>query len=281
MHRLRSMIVLACLTVLAGACSTPPAAPVASTAHAPETSGFLNEVLVSADQAYRYVLYVPHDYTPDTAWPLVVFLHGAGERGNDGLIQTEVGIGTAIRRYQDRFPALVLFPQCPEDRFWDSVLPQVEEAMDRTKANYSIDPARIYLTGVSMGGYATWMWGAVKRDTFAALLPICAGGQLADIKLAMKVERPEIFLPFEEQVNALAALPIYAYHGEEDEVVPVTRSRETVDLVRAAGGDVKYKTLKDVGHECWDEVYGNKRAVEWLFEQRKTPSAAVASAQAR
>ena len=135
-------------------------------------TGFINKKL---DNGYRYVVYVPHVYTPAKEWPMVVFLHGAGERGDDGLAQTDVGIGRAIRFHPERFPAIVVMPQCPKDKFWDSIWPELHQAMDAAMEEYNVDEERVALTGLSMGGYGTWLWGGVAADTFSALMPICAG----------------------------------------------------------------------------------------------------------
>lgn len=234
------------------------------------STGFLNKTVDVQEGNSRYVLYVPADYTPEKKWPLIVFLHGAGERGDDGLKQSEVGLGAAIRMNPERFPALVVMPQCPESRYWDApILAGVEQAMEQTRKDYTIDEQRIYLTGLSMGGYGTWMWGAVKSDTFAALMPICGGGEIEDLKGLAKKSKPGNFGTLEERVQRLAGIPIFAFHGAVDDVVPPERSREMVKLVEAAGGHVKYQEFPDTGHNSWDQAYGSANAIKWLFKQEK------------
>jgi predicted peptidase len=245
--------------------STPPVQedPTALT-------GFLNKKLDAQHGGRRYVLYVPENYTPEQAWPLIVFLHGAGERGDDGLVQSEVGLGPAIRQHPERFPALVLMPQCPRERVWDGeILKGVEQAMAETQRDYAIDTQRIYLTGLSMGGYGTWIWGPVKDDTFAALMPICGGGDISKIKSLGKEFIGTEFGTLEERVPRLAQMPTYAFHGADDDVVPPERSREMVQLVEAAGGHVHYVEFEDTAHNSWDKAYATVEALEWLFEQRK------------
>ncbi len=239
--------------------------------HAEEVivTGFLNKSVDVEGGARKYVLYVPAAYTPSEAWPLIVFLHGAGERGDDGLIQSEVGIGEAIRRNSDRFPALVLMPQCPEERFWDSAIPAIEGAMAQTAAAYNVDKERVYLTGLSMGGYMTWLWGALKADTFAALMPICGGGKLEDIQRLIGAEETAVdFGDAEERVATLAKIPIWAFHGAKDPVVPVWRSQQMVRAVKEAGGEVKYTEYPEAMHDSWTEAYADKDAIKWLFKQR-------------
>jgi predicted peptidase len=244
-----------------------PLSPAPDTASSAAT-GFLNQYLEAAAANPRYVLYVPREYTPEKAWPLIVFLHGAGERGDDGLVQTEVGIGTALRRYPDRYPALVLMPQCPEDRFWDVMLGDIEAMMARTEAAYNIDEDRIYLTGLSMGGYGTWLWGAMKTDTFAALMPICGGGTTMDIG-GLGYEKSVDFGTLKERVQHLARIPVWAFHGADDTVVPPLRSRQMAERIEKAGGDVHYTEFPGTGHNSWDPAYRHKKATNWLFRQRK------------
>lgn len=232
-------------------------------------SGFLNQSVAVAGAESKYVLYVPREYTPDRAWPLIVFLHGAGERGDDGLIQSEVGLGGAIRRFPERYPALVLMPQCPEGAFWDTAIPAIEAQLAKTQADYRVDRERIYLTGLSMGGYMTWLWGALKTDTFAALTPICGGGKVEDIhRLLGSKETAVDFGTLEDRVAKLAAVPVWAFHGARDPVVPVMRSQVMVRLVEKAGGEVKYTEYPDLEHNSWDAAYGDEEFPKWLLKQR-------------
>lgn len=238
-----------------------------------EPTGFLNKESVVDGDARKYVLYVPQDYTPDKAWPLIVFLHGAGERGDDGLIQSEVGIGTAIRRNKNAFPCLVLMPQCPKEAFWDSILGHLDTSLADTRRDYSIDATRIYLTGLSMGGYGTWIWGATKADTFAALMPVCGGGNPLDMQRLCKEPIEDVFGTLPERVEKLATLPIWAFHGEDDRTVPPIRTKQMVRLVTKAGGNVKHTTYPEVGHDSWNKAYAEPLTWFWLFkQQRKTPA---------
>jgi predicted peptidase len=213
-------------------------------------TGFINKTMVARDQVRRYAVYVPHEYDPAQAWPLIVFLHGAGERGDDGLKQTEVGLGRAIRLAPDRFPAVVVMPQCPDGVWWDAALDDIEVSLNNTLRDYNIDRRRIYLTGLSMGGYGTWLYGAQHPERFAALMPVCGGGRLDD-------------------ASVLAKLPIRAFHGAKDDVVPAKESRAMVEAVRNAGGTVEYTEYPDLQHNCWDAAYGDAKAIRWLFQQRR------------
>jgi predicted peptidase len=197
-----------------------------------------------------YVVYVPENYDPARRWPLVVFLHGMGERGHDGLIQSEVGIGTAIRRHSERFPCVVVMPQCPADKIWTEAFDHIDQAIAEAIDDYAIDRDRILLTGLSMGGYGTWSYGALHAETFAALMPVCGGGSVED-------------------APALATVPIWAFHGGVDSVVAPERSREMVSATKAAGGEVRYTEYPDVDHNSWDRAYGDAEATAWLLAQKK------------
>jgi len=232
-------------------------------------TGFLNKQLEVNGVIHRYAVYVPADYDPSLAWPLVFFLHGAGERGNDGLKQTQVGIGRAIRLYPERFPAIVVFPQCPEGKFWDAILPAMEAMLSRTQAEYHIDEQRRYLTGLSMGGYGTFLWGGSKPDTFAALMPICGGGRLEDITKHAAISAEDVFGDFDTRLKNLSATPVWIFHGSADATVPPERSREMADLLKKAGADVQYTEFEGVEHNSWDAAYDMKKATDWLLKQRK------------
>src|SRR5919198_2771387 len=139
-------------------------------------TGFLNRTVTVGATTYRYQVYVPSDYTPKKRWPVILFLHGIGERGDDGLRQTEVGIGRAIRLYAERFPSIVVFPQCRRDAAWPGEMEvQALKALDQTVKEFRGDPQRLYLTGLSMGGYGAWAFAALHPGKFAAIVPICGG----------------------------------------------------------------------------------------------------------
>ncbi len=232
--------------------------------------GFIGKSISSAGGKDRnYAVHVPEGYTPDRAWPLIVFLHGAGERGDDGAAQTRAGIGPAIVKNPERFPAIVLLPQCPEGTEWSSQLDALEAQLEATRGEYNIDPKRIYLTGISMGGYGTWQWGAIKTDTFAALVPICGGGDPGDIQALLKVPGGNPFGSHASRVRALAKVPIWAFHGGSDSVVPPERSRSMVAAVKAAGGNIQYTELEGVDHNSWDPAYQSEDTIVWLLKQKK------------
>ena len=217
---------------------------------APLDPGFHDRVLPEGGAGSKWVLYVPPRYDPQRAWPLIVFLHGRGEEGSDGRVQTTVGLGPAIGRDPDRWPAIVVFPQKPADRDgWDAYEPRVLAALMAARHETRVDPDRITLTGVSMGGFGAWLMAPRRPDLFAAIAPVCGGGDPADA--------PD-----------LAALPIWAFHGTDDPVVPVEHTTRMVEAVRRAGGDPRLTLYEGVGHDSWDRAYAEPELPEWLLSQR-------------
>lgn len=194
-----------------------------------------------------YLLYLPKDYEKHEAWPLLIFLHGAGERGAN-LEKVKVhGPPKLIAQGKD-FPCIVLSPQCPEHRWW---APEVLiELIDQIANTHKVDKDRIYLTGLSMGGYGTWALAVAYPKVFAAIAPICGGGD-------------------PEKVKAHAKLPTWVFHGGKDSVVPVARSEEMVEAIKAAGGDAKLTIYPDAGHDSWTATYDNPEFYEWLLKQKK------------
>jgi predicted peptidase len=241
------------------------AARTATAAPATET-GFIDAIAHAGDMAMPYVVYVPRNYTPDQKWPVILFLHGAGERGDDGLKQTAVGIGGAIRLHPERFPCIVVMPQCPPNRAWgqgnrggnnpaaDTVTLALA-ALDAAVDKYHGDPDRLYLTGLSLGGYGTWEIGTRRPGKFAALMPICGGGRPAEAAV-------------------LKDLPIWAFHGDADMTVPIQRSRDMVEAIKAAGGThVRLTEYPGVGHNSWDKAYNDPEAIAWLLSQKRGSAA--------
>ncbi|MBK9127650.1 MAG: prolyl oligopeptidase family serine peptidase [Phycisphaerales bacterium] len=244
---------------------------LAATTTAPSVApaGFLYKTLELDGATYAYSVFVPPDYTPARKWPVVLFLHGSGERGADGLLSTEVGIGSAIRRDFRRVPAIVVFPQCRAGQAW-VVSPQdigpmgrlALASLDAAMRDYSTDPERVYLTGLSLGGQGAWWLAINDPRRWAAVVPVC--GFLED------KDRPSQMLAL--LTEHLRDVPVWVVHGEKDPVVPVERSREAVAALRAAGAPVRYVELPGVGHNAWDKGYADAALWTWLFEQRRAPA---------
>ena len=237
---------------------------------APET-GFLNRTVTVAGTSYRYVVFVPIEWTSARKWPIVLFLHGAGERGEDGLQQSQTGIGGAIRSHADRFPAIVVMPQCRKNLWWlaPSMEAQAIAALDAATSEFNGDPERTYLTGLSMGGYGTWDLAGKMPNRFAAIAPICGGVKIPvryvkDTGVA-QTESPDMYAAAARKV---ASIPIWAFHGGADPAVPVEESRYMVAALKALNADVRYTEYPGVGHNSWDKAYDEPDFPAWLFQQK-------------
>jgi predicted peptidase len=217
---------------------------------------------------FKYRLLRPAAVAAGQKLPLVIFLHGAGERGSDNRRQLAyLPTWLAEEENRRRHPCFVLAPQCRTDHRWVEVdwsdktsVPQkpamtvdmaaAVAALDAVMQAEPVDPARVYLTGLSMGGYGSWDLAARMPERVAAVIPICGGGD-------------------EATATKLKPLPIWCFHGDADKVVPVARSRTMVEAVRAAGGRVQYTEYAGVGHDSWTPAYRDAATLAWLFDQRR------------
>lgn len=221
----------------------------------------------SGDATLRYRMLAPKTIEDGKKYPLVIFLHGAGERGTDNKVQLVHGMNEfASDAVMEKYPAFVVAPQCGDGEQWVNVpwtddqhtmpakpspyMKLTLEMVDNLIKAVPVDTSRIYITGLSMGGFGTW--DAVQRrpDFFAAAVPICGGGDTAEAK-------------------KIASVPIWAFHGDEDGVVKPKRSRDMVAALKAAGGKPRYTEFITTGHDSWVQTYRNPEMYEWLFSQKK------------
>ena len=239
-------------------------------------TGFLDRAVTVAGHLYRYQVFVPASYTPAEQWPVVLFLHGAGERGSDGLLQTQVGLGAAIRERASRVPAIVVFPQAPADSGWTGATAQMAlAALDQTMREFRTDPARVYLTGMSMGGNGTWYLAYRNPTRFAALAPIC-GWVSSDVWRQLDPVVPRDSLRdggtvYEALARRVRRVPTWIFHGEIDDVVPVEESGRAAAALTAAGAPVQYTEVPGTGHNSWDPAYRSPKFWAWLLAQRLPP----------
>lgn len=219
-----------------------------------------------------YQLLKPINLDEDRSYPLVIFLHGSGERGADNELQMTHGSSLFLDpKNREKYPAFVVFPQCDEDGFWASLtfghdnygvntltwqgdfskpMSQVLDHMQNLQQEYKIDEDRIYVMGLSMGGFGTFDLLQKQPGLFAAGIPICAGADP---------------LRFAELVD----IPLWVFHGTDDEVVPVALSREVVNFLKAEDGNVKYTEYEGVKHDSWDNAFAEKKLLKWLFNQNR------------
>lgn len=212
---------------------------------------FSMERVIEKTVKLNYLLYLPEQYGRDAGfkWPLVMFLHGAGERGSDIELVKTHGIPKMVEN-GERFPFIAVSPQCPEDSWWTEQVDELNALLDEVIEKYQVDTARVYLTGLSMGGYGTWRLAAVHPERFAAIAPVCGGGILSDA----------IFLK---------DVPAWVFHGAKDDVVPILESEKMVEAVRKFGGDVKFTVYPEANHDSWTETYNNPELYKWLLEHKK------------
>ncbi len=199
----------------------------------------------------KYLLFLPEGYGKNQQrWPLIMFLHGAGERGSDLKKVKKHGPPKIIEKQKD-FPFIVVSPQCPEDDWWTDKVEVLINLLDDIVARYKVDKQRIYLTGLSMGGYGTWSLAFSYPERFAAIAPICGGGKRF---MAMR----------------LKDIPVWIFHGAKDKVVPLKESEEMVNAIRNRGGNAKFTIYPDAGHDSWTETYNNQKLYDWFLEHRKS-----------
>ena len=234
--------------------------------------GFLFRELRAGATTYPYAVYVPRGYDSDRRWPLILFLHGSGESGDDGVKPIIQGIGSAIQWNSERWPAIVLFPQKPtRTSEWEQHEAAVLAILDRTRAEYRIDDDRIYLTGLSQGGHGTWVIGARHPERWAALVSVC--GYAASHPRAAGMDLPPAYFGTAGALaDGIGDLPIWLFHGDADDVVPAEQTREMERALAALGHPPKVTIYPGVNHNSWDRAYAEEELSGWLLAQRRSRS---------
>lgn len=200
-----------------------------------------------------YLLYLPQGYDGQLKWPLILFLHGAGERGSDLQGVLTQGLPKRLHQGQD-IPFIVVSPQVPLNETWEHHRHDVMALLDHIQENYPVYNDQIYLTGLSMGGFGTWRYLVWYPDRFAAAAPICGGMPwLVDLSYA---------------VGRIKHIPIWAFHGAKDSIVPVDYTRQMVNALQSVGGDIKYTEYPELDHDSWTVTYNNPDLYTW-FRQHK------------
>jgi predicted peptidase len=224
---------------------TPPTQPTTHTQPQQQAKEF------NGQTSLKYLLYLPKSYDANSQMPLLVFLHGAGERGDD-LNRLKVhGIPKMLETRED-FPFIVISPQCPEKGWWTDYTQILMALIESVAQDYKVDKSRIYITGLSMGGFGTWNLIARYPDYFAAAAPICGGG---DVFFAKYIKTP-----------------VWAFHGDKDDIVPLKRSQEMVDVLKKNGVEAELTIYPGVGHNSWDAAYATEALYEWFLKHKKDDS---------
>jgi len=239
-----------------------------------QESRFLERAVTVNDKVYHFRVWLPSHYTKIHHWPVVLFLHGSGERGSDNVLQLTAGLGPALERYEQRYRCIVVFPQCPLNEEWyGEQETQALAALESAIREFHGDRRRVYLTGVSMGGAGTWYMSRHRRR-FAAVIPVCGEvARQADDPFPTDPP-PDIARivgakdPYATMAEAIGRTPVWAFHGSDDVVIPVTESRLMVAALEKAGDRVRYTEYKGVGHNCWDRAYAEPELPRWMMTQR-------------
>ena len=208
-----------------------------------------------------YLLFLPDGYGADSKkrWPLILFLHGAGERGSDVWNVAKHG-PPKFDTTATNFPFIVVSPQCPDGKIWSDELALA--LLDEIEAKYPVDTHRVYLTGLSMGGYGTWSLGTKHPERFAAIAPICGGGELIPIILAQDFDKA--------QLAELKKLGVWAFHGGKDPVVPTAESERMVNALKQAGcKDVKLTIFPEAQHDSWTQAYADPELFTWFLKHSR------------
>ncbi len=202
--------------------------------------------------SFRRFVTLPEGYEPGSPrrWPLILFLHGAGERGDDVSLVKKNGVPKIAERDRS-LPFVTVSPQCPDGTSWPMLTESLDALLDEVIGSYPIDVDRIYLTGLSMGGFGTWYLAAAHPERFAAIAPVSGIG---DPKRAQR----------------LAGLPVWAFHGEYDPFVPLEKDREMIDALKRFGGEVRFTVYADAGHDIWDRVYDNAELYAWFLRHKRS-----------
>ena len=218
-------------------------------------TGFVNKIHKDKDGDAKYVVFVPHGYTGEKPVPLILFLHGAGERGVDGLAPVTQGIGNGgikLKNNEKTFPFFVVFPQCKPKSSWKAGGPDSDRALailaDVQKA-YKIDDKRLYLTGLSLGGSGTWSLAAAHPDKWAAIAPICGSAD-------------------PETVSKIKHIPTWCFCGDKDG--GIDKNRAMIKALKAAGGEPRYSEYPFVGHNSWDSAYVTPELYTWFLKHTTT-----------
>ncbi|MEW6302448.1 MAG: prolyl oligopeptidase family serine peptidase [Verrucomicrobiota bacterium] len=213
---------------------------------------------VTRNVEFQYLEFLPQGYEPrgKKRWPLILFLHGAGERGDDVQKVSVHGPPKLVKTKPD-LPFVIISPQCPAGKRW--VKEDLLAFLDGILKQYRVDTNRVYLTGLSMGGYGTWSLGAAYPDRFAAIAPICGGGEIIDVLLGSR-----------ERAAALKSLPVWAFHGAKDTTVPLEESERMVAALKRAGcKDVKLTVYPDAKHDSWTATYENPELFAWFLSHER------------
>jgi predicted peptidase len=251
----------------------------------PARAGFQEKIAFAGGGPHRYQVYLPDSWSARKKWPVILFLHGWGERGRDGARQVDgSGLGPAVRAHPERFPFVIVFPQSGEDKVWsDADMSELAlKALDASVEEFNGDRNRLYLTGLSMGGYGVWELASRRPGLFAALAPVCGGLRWPKACVLAPRGLPRRVLAlhredgaYEKAARSVGRTPVWIFHGDADPTIPVAESRAMAKALSAAGCDPRYTEYPGVGHNAWDFAYADPELPAWLLRQTLKGSGAA------
>ena len=237
-------------------------------------TGFLDRTITLQGEVFKYQVFVPDNWSPRQKWPVILFLHGAGERADDGMQQTDVGIGTEIRVDRTRIPAIVVMPQCRKNLWWiqEPMQNLAIATLEAATREFHGDTQRTYLTGISMGGYGTWRLAEKYPGRFAALAVICGGLRPPAATLKAHPELVNLtpadnLKSYSEAAAKIGKVPVWIFHGSDDEIVPVTESQRMQGAMKQIGAEVHYTEYPGVKHVSWYKAYDEPKLFPWLLSK--------------
>jgi poly(3-hydroxybutyrate) depolymerase len=252
---------------------TAPPRPHQARPEPPQETGFLNRKIELHGETYRFVVYLPEEWRRDDhkLWPIILALHGRGERGSEGMWQTQIGLPQAVRDHPDRWPFIIVMPQCPLPSVWTDpeMLDLAIAALDQEGAEFHGDPERTYLTGLSLGGYGAWELARTYPHRWAAIAIVASG-----VFWSYAPERWQQVATLPAQyAHALGRTPVWLFHGADDPVVLSRQSELMFEALKAANGHVRFWLYQGIKHDCWTRAYGEPELPRWLLAHRAIPAA--------
>jgi len=254
--------------VIAGALCPAGAVAAARKGHTgpAQETGFLNRSIELHGTTYRYQVYLPEEWRSDDRkeWPMILFLHGRGERGSEGMWQTQIGLPEQVRDHPERWPFVIVMPQCPQGHFWTDPASQelALSALDQETAEFHGDPDRTYLTGISLGGYGAWEIARLHARRWAAIAIMASGVFWSYAPDRWKISN---ILPG-EYARALGHTSVWLFHGTDDPVVAPRQSELMFEAVKASGGRVRLWLYQGLRHDCWTRAYNEPELPRWLLD---------------
>ena len=239
----------------------------------PQETGFLNRKIELHGVTYRFQVYLPEEWRRDDhrQWPIILFLHGRGERGSEGMWQTQIGLPAQVRDHPERWPFIIVMPQCPLGSVWTDpeILAMAIAALDEETAEFHADVDRTYLTGLSLGGYGAWELARSFPHRWAAIA-IAASG----VFWSYAPERwQELATLPAEYAKALGRTPVWLFHGVDDPVVQPRESELMFDALKANDGHVRLCMYQSLKHDCWTRAFNEPELPRWLLAHRTGPAA--------